>query len=327
MLVDGWYFTSTVSPLLAPLNNFIYNMNPANLAQHGIHPRYMHLVNLALLFGLALLLVRWPVSTPALKGNPAGGMRKSLAISCLFAISVLSVMPHQEPRFLLPVSVGLFACIPTIPRRFRRLFWPLWIVIQLSLIGLFGFWHQGGVVPCLRYLARQFPPSDAVIQCTVKSVLSNAVNRRYMENCTWEAGKEPASTQPKFVTRLHFWKVYTPPRFFLRDQIYSSNNSNNHHIELIDETGVKGSVIRSKYFNEAIPTDRFYFDSAKKLWVRDLIIAPAFYTREFDRQIDGSSNNLIKCGNDIHLGLDDIGLLSADSLYLRQHASPNDNQP
>lgn len=38
--------------VLTPLNNLVYNLNVDNLAKHGIHPRYTHLlINLPLLFG------------------------------------------------------------------------------------------------------------------------------------------------------------------------------------------------------------------------------------------------------------------------------------
>lgn len=47
------------SLLITPLENLRYNLDAGNLAEHGIHPRYLHLlVNLPLLFGpLALLAI------------------------------------------------------------------------------------------------------------------------------------------------------------------------------------------------------------------------------------------------------------------------------
>ena len=40
--------------VLTPWNSLIYNMNPANLAHHGMHPLWLHiLVNMPLLFGPA----------------------------------------------------------------------------------------------------------------------------------------------------------------------------------------------------------------------------------------------------------------------------------
>ncbi|CAK7265811.1 alpha 1,2 mannosyltransferase [Sporothrix epigloea] len=43
------------SPVVTPLNNLMYNMSPANLAQHGLHPWYQHL-----LANMPLLIVRLP---------------------------------------------------------------------------------------------------------------------------------------------------------------------------------------------------------------------------------------------------------------------------
>ena len=38
-----------------PANSFKYNSDPANLAQHGLHPWYTHLlVNMPMLFGPAV---------------------------------------------------------------------------------------------------------------------------------------------------------------------------------------------------------------------------------------------------------------------------------
>ena len=44
---------------LTPLNNLLYNINVDNVKQHGLHPRYLHLlVNFPLLFGpLAIAVV------------------------------------------------------------------------------------------------------------------------------------------------------------------------------------------------------------------------------------------------------------------------------
>ncbi|CAG8825822.1 3870_t:CDS:2, partial [Dentiscutata erythropus] len=42
--------------LFTPLNNLAYNINSDNLAEHGIHPRYLHILNFVLLFGPLVLL-------------------------------------------------------------------------------------------------------------------------------------------------------------------------------------------------------------------------------------------------------------------------------
>jgi len=58
--------------VVAPLNNLMYNMDPRNLSVHGLHPRWLHLVNLAVLFGPlaffayagALRMARVPTPSP-----------------------------------------------------------------------------------------------------------------------------------------------------------------------------------------------------------------------------------------------------------------------
>lgn len=87
-------FSSVFSnPVVTPLNNFVYNSDSANLAQHGIHPRYQHfLVNLPQLLGPAfplLFFLRRSHITPSL-------------VSALSGVALLSIFPHQEARFLLP---------------------------------------------------------------------------------------------------------------------------------------------------------------------------------------------------------------------------------
>ena len=56
-------------PMITPLNNLKYNLKKSNLALHGLHPRYQHLVtNLPQLLGPAFILLflrphrslRWP---------------------------------------------------------------------------------------------------------------------------------------------------------------------------------------------------------------------------------------------------------------------------
>lgn len=59
------YFKAEGRLIVTPYNNFMYNLNMDNLAQHGVHARYTHLlVNLPLLFGP--LVVFGALAFPAL---------------------------------------------------------------------------------------------------------------------------------------------------------------------------------------------------------------------------------------------------------------------
>jgi phosphatidylinositol glycan class Z len=57
ILVDTYYFRGDFSTLvITPLNFVLYNLSPKNLAEHGIHPRWLHLlVNLPIMVGPPLL--------------------------------------------------------------------------------------------------------------------------------------------------------------------------------------------------------------------------------------------------------------------------------
>lgn len=118
---------------IAPWNNFVYNLDPANLAQHGIHPRFQHaLVNGHIMYGPAWLLVwafvgtasiaalrqRRAASTTAVSHAAANDSDDQAALKRAFqpwhlllwsgctlvcGTAVLSTAPHQEPRFLAPL--------------------------------------------------------------------------------------------------------------------------------------------------------------------------------------------------------------------------------
>lgn len=57
ILTDTYYFRGDFSTFtITPLNFLLYNMSPMNLAEHGIHPRWLHLfVNLPMIIGPPLL--------------------------------------------------------------------------------------------------------------------------------------------------------------------------------------------------------------------------------------------------------------------------------
>lgn len=54
---DSFFFTGSLSrPVLTPLNFLLYNLAPENLAEHGLHPRWLHVVvNLPMIVGPSLL--------------------------------------------------------------------------------------------------------------------------------------------------------------------------------------------------------------------------------------------------------------------------------
>jgi phosphatidylinositol glycan class Z len=133
------------SPVITPLNNFLYNSDSANLAQHGIHPRYQHfLVNLPQLLGPAMALVfflrRSDFTSPTF-------------VSALSGTAFLSIFPHQEARFLLP-AVPLFLASVRLPRFQPKLWISTWIFFNVVLGIIMGIFHQGGIVPVQMHIAK-----------------------------------------------------------------------------------------------------------------------------------------------------------------------------
>ncbi|KAF2652133.1 glycosyltransferase family 22 protein [Lophiostoma macrostomum CBS 122681] len=133
------------NPVITPINNFLYNSDSNNLAQHGLHPRYQHfLVNLPQLLGPAFPLLfyvrRSNLNLPLL--------------SALSGIALLSLFPHQEARFLLP-AVPLILSSLWLPRPPHLKLWiSSWVIFNLALGTLMGVYHQGGIVPVQMHIAK-----------------------------------------------------------------------------------------------------------------------------------------------------------------------------
>lgn len=166
---NSWHsFHISFHPIITPYNFLLYNVDPLNLATHGLHPRYLHaLVNMPMLYGPLYLFVILKLVT--LRG--AGFLRLlSLAIVGM-NLAVLSAFPHQEARFLvplvIPMIISVYARGDTDPARTnngqasgkpngspssrppRFMFWLPWLVFNLAATVLLGFAHQGGILPAL----------------------------------------------------------------------------------------------------------------------------------------------------------------------------------
>ncbi len=134
------------TPTLTPLNSLLYNTSTSNLSLHGLHPPYQHL-----LFSLPLLL------GPALPLFLARPRLSSLtSLSALTGTAILSLIPHQEPRFLLP-TIPLILSTIQLPRSraLTRCFLAAWLVFNATLGILMGIYHQGGVIPAQIWLGEQ----------------------------------------------------------------------------------------------------------------------------------------------------------------------------
>jgi phosphatidylinositol glycan class Z len=177
VIVDTWSYTSFIYPanskysnwIFTPLSNFLYNFKTENLAEHGLHHRWTHvLINMPLLFLPLLILIAMCYKKTYLK--PLLQRRRQCAMaSCATGLFALSLMPHQEPRFLLPLLIPLVIIISTLPQDALRSsfgsksFYILFCLFNGALTLLFHFWHQGGVIPCFFWLGNNCSESSRTI--------------------------------------------------------------------------------------------------------------------------------------------------------------------
>ncbi|CDS07737.1 hypothetical protein LRAMOSA01686 [Lichtheimia ramosa] len=139
-------------PVLTPLNNLMYNSDKSNLEQHGLHPLYLHfLVNFPMLFGPLVLGAVAAVT----KANEQHVVYRTLAAIVVFGLGGLSFVPHQEARFLAPLLVPLILIFTWNRTKLSRTFWVIWMLFNLITGFIFGYLHQGGVVPSMMYLQQQ----------------------------------------------------------------------------------------------------------------------------------------------------------------------------
>ena len=145
---------------------------------------------------MILSLFSWPV-VPL-------WMRNMRALSAFSATVLLSIIPHQEPRFLIPCVPLLLSCV----RMHRsRVFLAVWIVFNAAMGFLMGVYHQGGVVPA---------------QLAMRSIVSANTAAQGIKT-------HPGAT-------VFWWKTYSPPHWLLGPQ----DDNSTAHIDTLDLMGVPG---------------------------------------------------------------------------------------
>jgi GPI mannosyltransferase 4 len=240
IVLDSMYYDGKFT--VTPLNNAIYNMQTENLAKHGLHPRYLHfIVNLPMLCGpLTLYLYYYGFFKHGFSIRSKSSNRKkksretiyqyhfftlnTLLIMCVCSgLFILSLAPHQEARFLLPlvfpiilfysinVDNGNISSVTKKERSavsifsYKRIQY-VWMLFNVILFLLFGVFHQAGVLKALNY----------------------AANTKLLEN------------RPK---NLIFYHTYMPPRFMLLNKMEKHVGKDNVHEDYINVVDVGGNDI------------------------------------------------------------------------------------
>ncbi|NWH73443.1 PIGZ mannosyltransferase, partial [Piaya cayana] len=153
--------------VVTPLNFLSYNLNPSNLALHGCHPRFTHFaVNGIMLFGILHILaigagfkmlkkcMQQLIQVTSNHRGSSGLLAHSegnptLLLFYFVPLVCLSLVSHQEPRFLIPLILPLVLFSTSHNRSVR---WKPVIIFNILGALLFGCLHQGGLIPCLFHL-------------------------------------------------------------------------------------------------------------------------------------------------------------------------------
>ncbi|KAJ1881279.1 alpha 1,2 mannosyltransferase, partial [Kickxella alabastrina] len=186
-------------------NNLRYNSNTGNLAAHGIHPWYLHLaVSMPALYGPLYavfgvkLLCMW-------RRRMFGAIA---AWSVISGVGVLSLVPHQEPRFVMPAVSAMVVFTADCFMRVPRSGWMLWAGFNLALAAVYGGVHQAGVIPTVAYLAE-----SSVLDSVQCSPAVGALGLR--DNAVVRCGQRMAGESYEAVTHVLAYKTFILPRHLL----------------------------------------------------------------------------------------------------------------
>ncbi|KAI9313487.1 Alg9-like mannosyltransferase family-domain-containing protein [Dichotomocladium elegans] len=210
-------------PVLTFWNNFRYNSVTENLKEHGLHPLYTHLlVNMPLLYGPLVAGVLAAVKRP----NQDHIFYRTLSAIIIVGLGGLSLIPHQEARFLVPLLIPLILVFAWDRTTVPKTFWVMWMMFNFIMTFVFGYLHQGGIVPTMMYLQRQ---SLGVHDCKLTA------NGEVFCNLN---DPETAFTDGYNVTsNLLFYKTYMAPRHLIGYPNVWEVLRNKPHVRIVDFAG------------------------------------------------------------------------------------------
>lgn len=167
--------------VVTPLNFIKYNIDSANTAEHGIHPKYMHfLINIPLLFNIlgvttisSFSYMTFRFCCKEYQFLPRAQSIVGLMNASIFVpVGLLSLINHQEPRFLIPILLPVILLhAPKLENGFctrnpfrkdcfinnfiyknflnskssAKYILKIWYTLNIALVLFYGFLHQGGV--------------------------------------------------------------------------------------------------------------------------------------------------------------------------------------
>ena len=169
--LDSWYFGHLQHGKIVLTSwNFI-KYNSLQSHTHGHHPFFIHfLVNMPLLFGpmaflfytkLGSLLCKFcglsQIETDnQLKAKNHLKYNSFLILCILVPVLILSLIPHQEPRFIMPVILPLVLlfCSKVVGSNYFPTIMMSWFIWNIIGCIFFGVLHQAGIVPSMLHLQR-----------------------------------------------------------------------------------------------------------------------------------------------------------------------------
>lgn len=151
VLSDSYLYEVQDRLVLTPLNNLLYNLNTDNISQHGLHPRYYHiLINVPLICGPILVFF---ISKKYLIKLPT--------LSAISGVLFLSLFKHQELRFIIPilplisVSINL-ANFDTVVQ--GDIIVRIWLLFNAIMGIVMGVFHQAGIIPLISEFSKKEIP-------------------------------------------------------------------------------------------------------------------------------------------------------------------------
>lgn len=135
--------------VITPLNFLLYNIKKENLANHGLHPPYFHaVVNFPLVFGMISIFFYWDILKwiwcTFKKEDFMNPISRGLLLTTVTSLILLSLIPHQEPRFLIPCLIPL-SMVYLIYTDFSRHVAGIHMAFNIMLFIFYAYIHQAGV--------------------------------------------------------------------------------------------------------------------------------------------------------------------------------------